>query len=74
MEAVQEEIGDLLFAAAQLARKAGAEAEESLRLANLKFAGRFQAMEGAARAEGSDLREEGMERLEARWLAAKTRR
>jgi len=69
--AVQEEIGDLLFAAAQLARKAGADAEESLRLANRKFAGRFQAMEAAARAEGSDLRREDMDRLEARWRAAK---
>ena len=70
-EAVQEEVGDLLFACAQLARKAGADAEESLRLANLKFAGRFQAMEAAARAEGSSLSDEGMIRLEARWVAAK---
>lgn len=70
---IQEEIGDLLFAAAQLARKAGVDAEESLRLANLKFAGRFQAMETAARADGSDLRAEDMERLETRWLATKRR-
>ena len=70
-EAVQEEVGDLLFACAQLARKAGADAEESLRLANLKFAGRFQAMEAAARAEGSSLSDEDMIRLEARWVAAK---
>ena len=70
-EAVREEIGDLLFAVAQLARKAGADAEEALRLANLKFAGRFQAMEAAAKADGSDLREEDMQRLEARWVAAK---
>jgi len=71
--AVREEIGDLLFAAAQLARKAGADAEESLRLANLKFAGRFQSMETAARAEGSDLSREDMGRLESRWQAAKRR-
>ncbi len=68
---VQEEIGDLLFATAQLARKAGADAEESLRLANLKFTGRFQAMEAAAKAEGSSLQAEDMDRLEARWLVAK---
>ena len=68
---IQEEVGDLLFAAAQLARKAGVDAEESLRLANRKFAGRFQAMEAAARAEGTDLRAEDMQRLEARWQAAK---
>ena len=70
---MQEEVGDLLFACAQLARKAGADAEESLRLANVKFAGRFQAMEAAARAEGSSLAAEDMERLEARWVAAKAR-
>ncbi len=70
---IQGEIGDLLFAAAQLARKAGVDAEESLRFANLKFAGRFQAMEASARAEDSDLREEDMQQLEARWLAAKRR-
>jgi MazG family protein len=70
-QAVQEEIGDLLFACAQLARKAGADAEESLRLANLKFARRFQAMEAAARAEGSALSDESMDRLEERWNQAK---
>lgn len=71
---VQEEIGDLLFAMAQIARKAGADAEESLRLANLKFAGRFQAMEAAARADGSALPEENMDRLEERWNTAKKAR
>lgn len=72
LEAVQEEVGDLLFAMAQLARKAGVDAEESLRQANLKFAGRFQAMEAAARAEGSSLPAEDMDRLEKRWVVAKT--
>ena len=68
---IAEEVGDLLFAAAQLARKAGVDAEESLRLANLKFAGRFQAMEAAAAADGSRLQGEDMARLEARWVVAK---
>ncbi len=68
---VREEVGDLLFACAQLARKAGVDAEESLRLANRKFAGRFQAMEAAARAEGASLNAEDMDRLEARWKKAK---
>jgi ATP diphosphatase len=70
-QAVQEEVGDLLFACAQLARKAGADAEEALRQANRKFAHRFQAMEAAARADGSSLRGETMDRLEARWQDAK---
>lgn len=72
--AVREEVGDLLFAAAQLARKAGVDAEESLRLANRKFSRRFQAMETAARAEGSDIAREDMDRLEARWQQAKAAR
>ena len=71
IEHVREEVGDLLFAMAQLARKVGVDSEESLRLGNLKFAGRFQAMEAAALAEGSSLDAEDMERLEARWEAAK---
>ena len=71
IEHVREEVGDLLFAMAQLARKAGVDAEESLRQANLKFAGRFQAMEAAAAAEGSSLAAENMDRLETRWEAAK---
>ncbi len=70
---VQEEIGDLLFAVAQLARKTGADAEESLRLSNLKFTRRFHAMEAAAKAAGSRLNDEDMQLLEARWQTAKGR-
>lgn len=69
--AVAEEVGDLLFAAAQLARKAGVDAEEALRLANRKFARRFQAMEQAALREGSSVADEDIDRLEARWVSAK---
>lgn len=74
IEHVREEVGDLLFACAQLARKAGVDAEESLRLANRKFAGRFQAMEAAAAVDGSSLAGEDMDRLERRWKAVKKAR
>jgi MazG family protein len=70
-DAIREEIGDLLFAMAQLARKSGVDAEEALRLANAKFARRFQAMESAARHDGSTLDTEDMNRLEDRWQSAK---
>ena len=68
---IREEVGDLLFAIAQLARKTGVDAEEALRTANAKFVARFQAMEVSARAEGAALSGEPLERLEGRWLAAK---
>lgn len=41
---VAEELGDLLFAACMVARKAGVDADAALEAANVKFAARFDAM------------------------------
>jgi ATP diphosphatase len=62
-----EEMGDLLFAAANLARKLGVDAEGALRDANVKFARRFHYVEARAREDGVPLAEAGLERLDGYW-------
>lgn len=65
--AVHEEIGDLLFAVANLARKAGVDAEAALRDANLKFTRRFHHVESRCRQDGVQPAEAGLERLDGYW-------
>ena len=65
--AVHEEIGDLLFAVANLARKAGVDAEAALRDANLKFTRRFHHVEARCRQDGVQPAEAGLERLDGYW-------
>ncbi len=64
---VAEELGDLLFAAANVARKLGVDAEAALRDANLKFARRFAYVEARAAEEGVPLDRAGLERLDGYW-------
>ncbi len=68
---VFEEMGDLLFAAANLARKLDVDAEAALRGANSKFEHRFRHMEQAARNNGADLSQLPLSTLEELWNAAK---
>lgn len=65
--AVHEEIGDLLFAVANLARKTGVDAEAALRDANQKFTRRFHYVEERCRAEGVAIEAAGLERLDGYW-------
>ncbi len=66
-----DEVGDLLFVLANLARKLSLDPEECLRGANRKFARRFNAMEESAAHEGKTLSEMTLDEMEARWQAVK---
>jgi len=62
-----EEIGDLLFAVVNLARKAGVAPGVALDLANRKFTARFRGVERLAAERGMDLHTAGLARLDALW-------
>ncbi len=66
-----DEVGDLLFVLANLARKLDLDPETCLRHANAKFARRFAAMEAAAEATGRTLAEMELAEMEAGWQAVK---
>lgn len=72
-DAVSEEIGDLLFTAANLARFAGLDPEITLKKANRKFAARFQWMEQEAQRRGAPLAETPRDTMENLWNASKER-
>ncbi len=63
----EEEMGDLLFALSNLARKLGIEPESALRRANDKFADRFGRLEARLQARGSAVAQESLPSLETEW-------
>ena len=67
----EEEMGDLLFAIANLSRKLGIEPEAALRRATQKFTRRFDAMETGAVADGERLSDLPLAALEERWQQVK---
>jgi MazG family protein len=66
-----DEIGDLLFATANLARKLGVDPEVALGRALDRFDRRFRHLEAEAREAGADLRQLDEAELERRWRVAK---
>mgnify|MGYP002737840674 CR=1 FL=1 len=68
---LEDEIGDLLFVVANLARHAKVDVGSALRRANLKFERRFRAMEALARADGAVLEDLPLAAHEAYWARAK---
>ena len=69
--AIEEEVGDLLFACANLARHLGVDPEAALSAANAKFVRRFRHIEAELRGRGRDIGEAGLDEMEAAWNRAK---
>jgi MazG family protein len=67
----EEEMGDLLFAIANLSRKLGIEPEAALRRANDKFTSRFDAVEQAFAARSQSMSDATLEEMEAEWQRVK---
>lgn len=70
-EKAREEVGDLLFTVANLARKLGLDPEAALAATNTKFRRRFGAVEAGLAARGRRLEEADLEEMDALWEAAK---
>jgi ATP diphosphatase len=69
--AIAEEIGDLLFVVANLARHVGADPEGCLIAANAKFERRFAGIEAALGAQGRAAKDASLDEMEALWQAVK---
>jgi MazG family protein len=68
---VHDEIGDLLFTIANLARKLNVNPEEALQSTNRKFTTRFESMEREARSADKNLDQYSLEEMDAMWERAK---
>ncbi len=72
-EAIEAELGDLLFAAVNLARKLGCDAEGALRKTVGRFVDRFGFIEEELETRGASVREASLEEMDALWNRAKAR-
>lgn len=70
-EHVHEEIGDLLFTIANIARKVNVNPEEALQSTNRKFMRRFGSMESQVRERGQNLDQLQLEEMDRLWDEAK---
>ena len=73
LDRLEDEIGDLLFAVVNLARKAGVHPALALDRANIKFSRRFSAVERIAKERGLKVGEATLDQLDAIWNEAKAR-
>lgn len=70
-DAIEDEMGDLLFAVTNLARKLGVDPEVALRRTNDKFTRRFKFVEAGAERDGRVLSNMTLEEMDELWNAAK---
>jgi ATP diphosphatase len=70
-DAVEDEVGDLLFVVANLARRLSVDPEQALRKANAKFERRFRAMESEAARDAVDFLSLSLNEQEAYWQRVK---
>jgi ATP diphosphatase len=70
-ERVSEEIGDLLFSVANLARHLGVDPEAAAARTNLKFRRRFRHIEDRLREQGRRLDQATLQEMDALWEEAK---
>jgi MazG family protein len=71
--AVNDEVGDVFFAAVNVARLLGADPESALKAANRKFRRRFRHVEAGLRARGRSPAESSLEEMDDLWNEAKAR-
>ena len=70
-ERITDELGDLLFAVVNLARRLTVDPEQALRHANRKFERRFRAIEERLAVAGKPIAEATLDEMEAEWRRAK---
>ena len=70
-QAIEEEIGDLLFSVVNLSRHLKVDAETALRKANKKFEGRFRKVEEVFADKAMPLSEASLDEMEAVWQSIK---
>lgn len=70
-DAVEDELGDLLFVCVNLARFMKVNPEQALKRTNHKFEARFRAIEQVLAQEGRNMDEESLEALDAIWQSVK---
>jgi len=71
MDKAREEVGDLLFVVANLARKLGVEPEDALRGSNAKFVRRFHFIEAELARDGRKPEQSDLAEMDSLWDAAK---